>query len=81
MTAPRLTKPQQQAIRRMREANVDCLDIAAALEVPVKGVSGFIANQKNIKAMCAARSIAKLVTVKCPEAWMRARKVDYRRTG
>lgn len=77
MTAPKLTRPQQQAICRMREANVDCLDIAAALEMPIKAVSGFIANQKNIKAMCAARSIAKLVTVRDPEAYMRRQGVWY----
>lgn len=79
MTATKLTKLQQQTIRRMREADTPCLDIATALDLDVKAVSGFIANQKNLKAMAAARSIAKLVTVKDPEAYMRRRGVWYGR--
>ena len=62
-----LTEQQQQKIRRMRKAGVECLEIAAAMKLDVKAVSGFIANQKNQRAMARASSIAKLVTVKDPE--------------
>ncbi len=72
-----LTKHQQQKIRRLYRANVDCLKIAAALRVNVKAVSGVIANEKNLRSMRSKGEIAKLVTVKDPEEYMRERGVWY----
>ncbi|MGI9489316.1 MAG: hypothetical protein ACR2RF_26195 [Geminicoccaceae bacterium] len=72
-----LTARQQKKVLRMRKAGVECLDIAAALKVGVKAVSGVIANDKNRRSMLRMGEIARLVTVKDPEAYMRRLGVDY----
>lgn len=72
-----LTKQQQVKIRRLRKAGVECLRIATAVGVNVKVVSGFIAREKNNQSIRRMSEIARLVTVKCPETYMRERGVWY----
>lgn len=72
-----LTKLQQRKILRLRKAGVECLDIATAMDLNIRAVAGFLAQEKNQRSMRSMGEVARLVTVKDPEAYMRERGVWY----
>lgn len=72
-----LTKHQKQKARRLREDGRDCCEIATALSVEPLAVSSFFASEHSVKLRSSPAAIARLVTEKDPEVYMRRRRVWY----